>query len=88
MRNTINANELNEIISLAKNKNAWEKKYGTQSLADVLKYKTGRETVSEIQTMTKLPPRRLKPVGSRIPKGFVFSHKDARGLSVYVEKQN
>lgn len=86
MRNTIDANELQKIITLARRGgDAWSKEYGSRNLAEVLKAKTGRETISEMQTMKKLPPRRLKPFGSRIPKSYSFSHKDARGFSVYTE---
>jgi len=59
MRNTINANELNELIALAKNDKAWKAKYGNRKLADVLEVKTGKDKIAQ-QEMTKLPPRRLQ----------------------------
>ena len=59
MRNTINANQLEEIISLAKNPKAWQTKYGNLRLRDVLKIKTGKG-IDDQQNMTKLPPRQLR----------------------------
>lgn len=85
MRNTLDAKDLQMLVNLAKNEAAWKKVYGEQTLARVLELKTGK-TVAEVQSMEKLPPRRLKPRGSRIPKGYVFSHTDANGRKVYVEE--
>lgn len=59
MRNTINANQLEEIISLAKNPKAWQTKYGNLRLRDVLEIKTGKG-IDDQQNMTKLPPRQLR----------------------------
>lgn len=59
MRNTINANQLKEIISLAKNPKAWQSKYGNLRLRDVLEIKTGKG-IDDQQNMTKLPPRQLR----------------------------
>lgn len=85
MRNTLDAKDLELIINLAKNPVAWKKVYGEQTLARVLELKTGK-TVTEVQTMQKLPPRRLQPRGSRVPKGYKFSHTDAQGRKVFVEE--
>lgn len=85
MRNTLDAKDLELIINLAKNPVAWKKVYGEQTLARVLELKTGK-TVTEVQTMQKLPPRRLQPRGSRVPKGYKFSHTDAQGHRVFVEE--
>lgn len=62
MRNTINANQLEEIISLAKNPKAWQTKYGNLRLRDVLEIKTGKG-IDDQQNMTKLPPRQLRTQG-------------------------
>ena len=59
MRNTINANQLEEIISLAKNPKAWQTKYGNLRLRDVLEIKTGKG-IDDQQNMAKLPPRQLR----------------------------
>ena len=59
MRNTINTNQLEEIISLAKNPKAWQTKYGNLRLRDVLEIKTGKG-IDDQQNMTKLPPRQLR----------------------------
>ena len=59
MRNTINANQLEEIINLAKNPKAWQTKYGNLRLRDVLEIKTGKG-IDDQQNMTKLPPRQLR----------------------------
>ena len=59
MRNTINANQLEEIISLAKNPKAWQTKYSNLRLRDVLEIKTGKG-IDDQQNMTKLPPRQLR----------------------------
>lgn len=59
MRNTINANELDSIINLAKNPQAWKAKYGNLRLRDVLEAKTGKG-IDDQQNMTKLPPRQLR----------------------------
>ena len=59
MRNTINANQLEEIISLAKNPKAWQTKYGNLRLRDALEIKTGKG-IDDQQNMTKLPPRQLR----------------------------
>ena len=59
MRNTINANQLEEIVSLAKNPKAWQAKYGSLRLRDVLEAKTGKG-IDDQQNMTKLPPRQLR----------------------------
>lgn len=59
MRNTINSNQLEEIISLAKNPKAWQTKYGNLRLRDVLEIKTGKG-IDDQQNMTKLPPRQLR----------------------------
>lgn len=59
MRNTINANQLEEIISLAKSPKAWQTKYGNLRLRDVLEIKTGKG-IDDQQNMTKLPPRQLR----------------------------
>ena len=59
MRNTINANQLEEIISLAKNPKAWQTKYGNLRLRGVLEIKTGKG-IDDQQNMTKLPPRQLR----------------------------
>ena len=59
MRNTINTNQLEEIISLAKNPKAWQAKYGSLKLRDVLEAKTGKG-IDDQQNMAKLPPRQLR----------------------------
>lgn len=59
MRNTINANQLEEIINLAKNPKAWQARYGNLRLRDVLETKTGKG-IDDQQNMTKLPPRQLR----------------------------
>lgn len=59
MRNTINANQLEEIISLAKNPKVWQTKYGNLRLRDVLEIKTGKG-IDDQQNMTKLPPRQFR----------------------------
>lgn len=85
MRNTITAKDLEKLIVLAQCPAEWKKVYNEQSLARVLELKTGKNII-EVQTMQKLPPRRLQPIGSRIPKGYNFSHKDTQGHSIYVEE--
>lgn len=59
MRNTINANQLEEIVNLAKNPKAWQAKYGNLRLRDVLEAKTGKG-IDDQQNMAKLPPRQLR----------------------------
>lgn len=85
MRSTITAKDLEKLIVLAQHPAEWKKVYNEQSLARVLELKTGKSR-AEQQTMQKLPPRRLQPIGSRIPKGYKFSHKDTQGHSIYVEE--
>lgn len=85
MRNTITTKDLEKLIALAQHPVEWKKVYNEQSLTRVLELKTGKNTI-EAQTMQKLPPRRLQPIGSRIPKGYKFSHKDTQGHSIYVEE--
>ena len=59
MKNTINANQLEGLINLAKNPEAWKAKYGNLRLRDVLEAKT-RKGIDDQQNMTKLPPRQLR----------------------------
>ena len=59
MRNTIDANQLEGLINLAKNPEAWKAKYGNLRLRDVLENKTGKDCDAQ-QNMTKLPPRQLR----------------------------
>lgn len=69
MRNTINANELDSLINLAKNPQAWKAKYGKLRLRDVLEAKTGKG-IDEQQNMTKLPPRQLQSQETILEKKY------------------